>query len=151
MGASKRPGLPAGLEKVQQRFARWRHTRAAGTRIPEVLWAAAVKVANRHGIHRVARMLRLDYYSLRDRVEPSNAARSTRRRSPGPRGGPRCPVRSTPTLPAFLELPPPPVVGPGECVLELEDAAGAKMRVHLKGLTTPDLVSLSRSFWNPAS
>jgi hypothetical protein len=28
-----------------------------------------------------------------------------------------------------------------------EDAAGAKMRVHLKGVEAPDVVALSRSFW----
>jgi hypothetical protein len=31
--------------------------------------------------------------------------------------------------------------------LELEDAGGAKMRVHLKGVEAPDITALSRSFW----
>jgi len=39
------------------------------------------------------------------------------------------------------------LVGCGECTLELEDAGGAKLRVHLKGFETPDLAALSRSFW----
>ena len=51
---------------------------------------------------------------------------------------------------AFWELPLPASAGDCECTLELEDAAGAKMRVHLKGVATPDLAALSRSFWNPA-
>ncbi len=34
-------------------------------------------------------------------------------------------------------------------MLELEDAAGAKMRIGLKGFAMPDLAALSRSFWNP--
>ena len=42
-----------------------------------------------------------------------------------------------------------PAVGHCECTLELENAGGAKMRVHLKGIATPDLAALSRSFWNP--
>jgi hypothetical protein len=29
----------------------------------------------------------------------------------------------------------------------LEDAAGAKMRVHLKGHEVPDLTALARVFW----
>ena len=37
--------------------------------------------------------------------------------------------------------------GSGECTLELEDAGGAKLRVHLKGFEAPDLTALSRSFW----
>jgi hypothetical protein len=32
--------------------------------------------------------------------------------------------------------------------MELENAAGAKMRVHLKGMASPDLAALSQSFWN---
>ena len=34
-----------------------------------------------------------------------------------------------------------------ECILELEDVAGAKMRIHIKGMEAPDLAALSRSFW----
>jgi hypothetical protein len=33
-------------------------------------------------------------------------------------------------------------------VIEWEDVAGARMRVHLKGQDVPDLLALSRSFWN---
>jgi hypothetical protein len=32
-------------------------------------------------------------------------------------------------------------------MLELEDAGGAKLRVHLKGFEAPDLAALSGSFW----
>ena len=35
-----------------------------------------------------------------------------------------------------------------ECVVELEDAAGSRMRVHVKGHNLPDVLALSRSFWN---
>jgi hypothetical protein len=35
--------------------------------------------------------------------------------------------------------------------MELEDAGGAKLRVHLKGFETPDLAALSRSFWQSQS
>jgi len=51
---------------------------------------------------------------------------------------------------AFLELAHPAFGGPCECTLELEDAAGATMRVHLKVAAPPDLAALCRSFWNPA-
>ena len=56
-----------------------------------------------------------------------------------------------PSLPAFLELAPSASIGSCECTLELENAAGAKMRVHLKNIAMPDLAALSRSFWNPAT
>jgi hypothetical protein len=35
-----------------------------------------------------------------------------------------------------------------ECVIELEDAAGSRMRVQVKGLNLPDVRALSRDFWN---
>ena len=35
-----------------------------------------------------------------------------------------------------------------ESVIEWEDAAGSRLRVELRGQNTPDLVALSRSFWN---
>ncbi len=46
-----------------------------------------------------------------------------------------------------VELTPPMSGGVGECILELEDPGGAKMRVHVKGVEAPDLAALSRSFW----
>jgi hypothetical protein len=51
----------------------------------------------------------------------------------------------------FLELAPPASAGACDCTLELENASGVKMRVHLKSTQAPDLVALSRSFWNPGS
>jgi hypothetical protein len=87
-----------------------------------------------YGLHRTGRALRLDYYSLKQRVEQRSTAASD--------------LPGVATAPAFLELAP--VADRCECTVELEDAAGAKMRVHLKDAPMPDLVALSRSFWNPA-
>ena len=42
-------------------------------------------------------------------------------------------------------------IASGECVLEVENDDGVKMRIHLKGVAMPDLVALSRSFWNRQS
>lgn len=44
-----------------------------------------------------------------------------------------------------------PETGGCEWIVEWEDAAGSKMRVHLKNATMPDLIALGRSFWSPAS
>lgn len=134
MGTRKRRDLPARLEGLRRRFERWRRTRKVRGRIPEPLWAAAVKVAGTYGIHQTAKALRVDYYALRKRVEGTHAA--TASKVPGETGGA-----------AFLELPPSVWPGPSECTLELEDAGGAKMRVHWKGIEAPDLAALSRSFW----
>jgi hypothetical protein len=151
MNTRKAHNLPARLESVRQRFELWRRTHRTRSRIPGSLWAAAARAAGTFGLHRTSRALRLDYYSLKERVEQQSIV------APDP------PKRTTAdqrfaSVPAFLELAPvtnrgfaaAPVDG-CECRLEFENAGGAKMRVHLKGAQTPDLAALSRSFWNPAS
>jgi len=134
MGTKRRGDLPAQLEGLRRRFERWRRTRKVRTRIPDPLWASAVKLAGRHGIHRTARALRVDYYALKKRVE-GKAAATASNATAGTDGA------------AFLELPAAVWAGAGEYMLELEDAGGAKLRIHLKGFEAPDLAVLSRSFW----
>jgi hypothetical protein len=133
MNARKTGDLPADLENTRRRLEQWRQRHQAPTPLPEPLWAEAVKLAGRYGVSRTARALGVGYYSLKDRVERETVAlaagRATRSEAP------------------FLELAVSPRSGAGECILEWEDAGGGKMRVHLKGVEVPDLVALSRSFW----
>jgi hypothetical protein len=147
---------PARLEGIRQRFDRWRATREGRSRIPERLWASAVEAACRYGVGQVSRVLRLDYYSLKKRVETSGRSGES-----AAVGGPGRAAESQPVA-DFIELaaadsPPLPATtlscirrpspdGP-ECLVELEDPRGAKMRIHLKGASAPDLAALSRSFW----
>jgi hypothetical protein len=133
MNAKKTGELPADLENTRRRLEQWRQRHQAPTPLPESLWAEAVKLAGRYGVSRTARALGVGYYSLKDRVERemvSSAAGS-----------------ATGNEATFLELAVSPGTGAGECILEWEDAGGDKMRVHLKGVEVPDLVALSRSFW----
>jgi hypothetical protein len=118
--------VPASLSRLEQRFAAWREERVAGQRIPESLWNSAVKVARQHGVSRTASHLKLDYHTLKKRVEDASSLGAS---SP------------------FVELPPVPVSTVSECVIEWEDVAGARMRVQLTGQSPPDLVALSRDFW----
>ena len=138
MGTKRTHDLPARLEGLRRRFERWRRTRKVRSRIPEPLWASAVKSAGRYGIHRTAKVLRVDYYALKKRVDGAPAA--TASKTPAEAAGAR-----------FLELPAAAWAGSGKCTLELEDADGAKLRVHLKGFAAPDLAALSRSFWQSES
>ena len=133
MGTKKTRDLPARLEGLRRRFERWRGTHKARSRIPELLWGSAVKMAGTYGLNRTARTLRLDYYVLKKRVEQDGVAIANP------------PEKDVAT---FLELVPSPSAGVCECTLDLENAGGAKMRVQLKSITMPDLVALSRSFWN---
>jgi hypothetical protein len=135
MNARKTGDLPARLENVRRRFAEWRKTHRARSRLPSSLWAAAVKMADKYGLHRTARALPVEYYSLKKRVKQWSArARGTRRSRP---------------LAAFVELPPSPLVGACDCILEMEDAAGVKMRCQVKTTAPPDLAVLCRSFRAP--
>jgi len=134
MGTKKSRILPAlVVDSVQRRFEHWRRTRRVLSRIPEPLWAAAVEMADTCGISHTAKTLRVNYNALRKRVEHQTAA------------VPRKPEENTVTT--FLELASPTGVGSCQCTVELEDACGAKMRVHLQSVEVPDLASLSRSFW----
>lgn len=137
MGTKRVDGLPARLEGVRRRLERWRKTHPARARIPEPLWTAVVKMAEAYGIHRTAKSLRLDYYSVKKRVEAKAAAAGK--------------IPKEPTAAAFLELTPVPRIGSCECTVEFEDPGGAKMRVHLQGNEAPDLAALSRSFWQGES
>ena len=120
------------LSDVQNQFERWRRSRPRGTRIPTALWRAAAEAAREEGVSKTAQALRLDYYGLKKRVKQKGAF--SRRL---PEDG---------SVPTFVELALPAETGSGQCLLELEDAAGSKMRVELKGFEAPDLAALTRSF-----
>ena len=110
---------PDRLSEVHRQFERWRKDRRRGTRIPEDLWQAAADVSREVGVSKTAQELRLDYYKLRRRVEAQFEA-SPRAQAP-PEGG-------------FLEIPLGAPTLP-ECVLEIEDPRGARLRVSSKGAT----------------
>ncbi len=74
MRAKKSVNLPSALAGAERQFTKWRRTRKPGMRIPERLWASAVKLAASHGVHPTASALRLDYYSLKKRIERGTAA-----------------------------------------------------------------------------
>jgi len=140
---------PARLEGTRRRFERWRATREGRACIPERLWALAVKAARRYGVSQASRVLRLDYYSLKKRVEATGWSGEVVEGGSG-----HAPERAPGA--GFIELATPasagipPSIVP-ECCLELEDPRGVKMRIHLKGASAPDLAALSRSFWISAA
>ncbi len=123
--------LPASLEAVRRRFEEWRRTRTGRSRIPDALWTAAVQAAGQYGLHRTIQALRLDYYALKKRVADAASDREPDREA----------------VASFIELPASVSGGASECIVELEDPGGAKMRLHLKGGAVPDVTALARSFW----
>lgn len=128
------PAVATKLIAVCRAFATWRRTRPSRSRIPAPLWASAVEVAREHGVHATARRLRLDYYSLKQRVAAAGGA-----------GAPA----GRPAPPAFVEVV---ATGRGpaagsECVIDLADARGTTLRIALKSPALPDLAALSQVFW----
>ncbi|HLJ92822.1 MAG TPA: hypothetical protein VKU02_06455 [Gemmataceae bacterium] len=128
MTASERGELPKDLVRGRSRFQAWRGRRKAGSRIPQPLWALAVRLVSAHGVSRTATVLGLDYYGLKKRAEAAT-------RQPPSSG------------PAFVELPAPLVVGK-QCLFELDNRTGATRRVQLVGYDAADVEVLARSFWS---
>ena len=166
MGTRKTVNLPAQLEGIRRRFDRWRQTRKGRSHIPESLWTAAVKAAGEYGVHKTAKALRLDYYTLKKRVEAVGSHRvsgrtvashlvSDRKAVSADRPSAKKAMSADGSalsadglaVATFVELASPAPASTRECILELEDPGGAKMRVHVKGVDAPDLAALSRSFW----
>jgi len=128
MGAGKGGGLPRDLARARSQVRDWRGRRQPGDRIPQRLWTLAVRLVHRHGVSRTAMALGLDYYSLKRRAEES--AKSAQAASP-----------------TFVELPSSLMAGK-QGLFELDNGAGASMRVQLVGYDAADLEALAGSFWN---
>src|SRR2546425_535384 len=111
--------LPKEIEQARHRFERWRKNRKKITRIPDRLWASAAEAARLHGINPTAIALGLDYNHLKRRMRL--AQRNTRRK--GAKAA------------SFVEL-----IVPREsrhlsdCTIELENARGAKMKIHVQNV-----------------
>src|SRR5882762_7887301 len=116
------------MEEIRQQFESWRSTHAHRSRIPETLWASAVKLARQHGLYQTAKTLHLDYTRLKALVSGNSAGKQKE-------------------TAAFVELLASADRLP-ECVVELENARGKKMRIHLRGVAVPDVALLSRIFWS---
>ena len=118
--------IPSEIKELAHRIEQWRNRRVRSRRMPDPLWAIAAQLARHHGVHRVARCLRLDCYSLKERVNASSGAIE-----PEPR-------------PAFIELPA--LNSAPECAIELEHPRGSRMRIQVKGMALPDVAELTRAF-----
>ena len=121
------------IERVSRQLERWRQREDRGRRIPEVLWEAVVKLAREHGVSRIAYALRLDYSSIRRRLDAADPPARTL----GARSGGR-----------FVEIPLQSMAAPRTCVLEVEDGRGARLRLELQGLGAEELAGVARAVWS---
>ena len=123
-----------GLAQVVERFRRWRDGRVAGARIPVQLWDAAVAMAKVHGVPSVSKALGLDGKRLKRRVEFA--------------AGHVQPTQAAQPQAKFVEMfaPPTSVAVTHACLLELQNARGATMRVHLHSAGLSALAGVCSAF-----
>jgi len=127
------PPVPAtSLATVKLQFKTWRKTRKQKTRIPDELWTAAVSLSDRYSIHHISRALHVNHTALKDRVSACKANRNQQ------------------THQCFIEFPLPQSPA-SECLVEMENRSGDKMRLHFFGGVGLDLRALSQNFWEKRS
>jgi len=123
----REPFSKTDLKQIQRQLSAWRKKKIGGSRIPEELWMAATQLAKTQGTGLVARVLRLDYYKLRERV--------------------RGMVSSLPTA-GFVEVKGSELasLGPEESVIEFCDGRGGRMSLKVRADLSM-LTALVQSFW----
>jgi len=128
MNTRSRGIVPKALSTASRQFDRWHRQHHKGSRLPEGLWQEAVTLAREHGVYQTARVLGVNYRSLKQRVAAAAIQRPVR-------------VKSKPD---FIELLPGMMPsGLMECIVEWADSSGATVRMHLKGAGAADLASLA--------
>ena len=119
------------LEDVKQQFSTWRKDRTKRTSIPGELWEAAINLFRfkEYSINDISKALRLNYSDLKKRISS------------------RTPIIRDDQSPEFIKLDYSQSVFPSECIVEMEDRSGAKMKMCFRGNTDLDLLELGKSFW----
>jgi hypothetical protein len=119
------------LSQVKEQFKTWRKTRKSPRPIPAQLWAAAVSLTAKHSISQISKELVLDYTALKRRVRVKKKDASASTNPPG-----------------FIEVNLEPPAAVSECIVEMQDILGSKMRMHVRGKTDFDLLQLAKAFWS---
>ena len=118
------------ISEVKEQFKIWRRTRKSPRPIPEKLWADAVCLTANHCISQISKELVVDYSALKKRVAIKKKDSAASMNPPG-----------------FIEVNLEPPAAISECIVEMQDILGAKMRMHFRGKTDFDLLELAKAFW----
>ena len=118
------------LSEVKEQFKIWRRSRKSPRPIPEKLWAAAVSLTANHCLSQISKELVVDYSALKKRVAIKKKDNAASMSPPG-----------------FIELNLEPLAAASECIVEMQDILGSKMRMHFRGKTDFDLLELAKAFW----
>jgi hypothetical protein len=134
MSRKKQAAATARAEQIRRQIEHWRKTRSKRGRMPEPLWEAAVELAREQGVYATSQSLRVNYDSLRSRVQGRAPTRS---------GGSRAGATFV-ELGAAFPLGAPLAAG---VVLELSGSKGQKLTLRLPGLDGVDVAGLARALW----
>lgn len=119
------------LENVTQDFLAWRETKIGRARIPESLWSAAADLHHSFGlsVNKIAKSLRLNYSTLKTHVfqEQPSSIESVEKPSA-----------------TFIEVESVPPYS--DCIIEMEQPSGVKMRMCFRGRVDPAALKLGRYF-----
>jgi hypothetical protein len=121
------------LRRLAERLESWRKRTPIPRRLPEAIWKAAVDLAREHGVNPVAKALRLDYYSLKERL------------SKAPAGG------EAEDTPEFVEVCLGKPVANAGWRIELQDGPKRRMTIAVPAGSPVDLATLTQAFWAGAS
>lgn len=123
------------LEQVREQFEAWRQSREKRSAIPGSLWQAAIHLCQDHSINKVSKTLRLNYAILKQRIHVNGSKHLLPRIAP----------------PTFIELDVSAPKPTSECIVEMEDKGGTRMKMYFKGEVGLDLLELGKAFWSKRS
>ena len=127
------PARNKSLARVQKQFSVWRSSRQRGTVIPQRLWRAATELSEQYSVSKIAHTMGLDYVKLRERIESSRAMESEQAWL-GVAGN------------GFVEVGAVPGTSNIECLVEVEDGTGRKLKMRLIGTSGVEAAEIARVF-----
>jgi len=131
---------PQELVRMRARLDEWRKSEARGKAFPQTLWAAAGRVAAKHGVFLSSRVLGLEYNKLK-RASGSAA---------GAVGG-EAKRRLAAKPVKFIELTGTRLASLGGCRLSLQGPGGQRLALEMApGAAAEVVLQLCRSGWGAA-
>jgi uncharacterized protein len=131
------PAVKPTLEEIREQFIAWRSRRRSSREpIPDALWEAAVRLAEEYSIGRISKVLSLGHSDLKRRVQAQGDNGYKEEKGGSYR---------------FVEFALDKPGSASECVIEMEDNKGGKLKVHMKGGVGFNLVEVTEAFWKRES
>lgn len=127
------PAVKPTLEEIREQFIAWRSRRRSSREpIPDALWEAAVRLAEEYSIGRISKVLSLGHSDLKRRVQAHGDNGYKEEKGGSYR---------------FVEFALDKPGSASECVMEMEDTKGGKLKVHMKGGISFNLLEVAEAFW----